>query len=179
MRDDDSVEFDLVQNRDPSVVDLGVRGALKVAHGMLRAYWKVTNPVRGGVLVAAWHKGRILMVKNSYRKQHGLPGGYGRPGETAEQTGSRELHEECGTLIAPEKLELVYSGTFPFEGRRDSVRIVETQLDKPPPMVIDNREVVWAGFVTPDKARTMDLVPHLTEYLHQRGAREAAGESGQ
>lgn len=177
MREDDSVEFDLIQNRDPSVVDLGVRGALKVAHGMLRAYWKVTNPERGGVLVAAWYKGRILMVKNSYRKQHGLPGGYGRPGESAEQTGSRELHEECGTLIPPSQLELVYSGTHPFEGRRDAVRIVETRLGTPPPMVIDNREVIWAGFVTPEKALTMDLVPHLVSYLAQWAEREAAAKA--
>ncbi|MEO7668934.1 MAG: hypothetical protein ABIW57_06325, partial [Polyangia bacterium] len=66
----------------PTPIDHAYRLAYKVAHRLLRAYWKVRHPHKGGTLVAIWCAGQILIVKNTYRKEHSLPGGYPRSGET-------------------------------------------------------------------------------------------------
>ena len=66
-----------------AAVDLGFRTAYKVAHRMLRAYWSVRKPNTHGALVAVWHDGKIMIIKNSYRHHYTLPGGYVRSGESA------------------------------------------------------------------------------------------------
>lgn len=151
-------------------VDLAVRAAYKVAHRLLRAYWFVRRPETRGALAAVWHAGEILLVKNSYRRQYTLPGGYVRPDETPAQAASRELREEIGVDILPDRFNPAYSGVHPFENRRDYLDIVAATLDERPALRIDQREVVWAGFVDPSAALDMDIVPHLREYLQARRA---------
>jgi len=153
----------------PSLVDRGFRVAYRAAHRLLRVYWTLTRPRKGGTLVAAWHQGELLVLKNTYRRLCSLPGGYPRPGETPEETGARELAEECGWHVAPSDLRIVHRGEHLFEGRIDTVVIVETELSARPELQIDWREVEWARFVTPDRAAKLPLVPHLRDYLALRG----------
>ena len=157
-------------------VDFGFRTAYKTAHRMLRAYWGIGNPHTHGALIAVWHDGQILLVKNSYRREYTLPGGYVRPDETPEQGAARELREEVGVEVSPSDLRLAYSQTKPYENRRDHVTICEVQLDHPIAFKVDNREVVWAGFRRPDEVLALPIVPHLREYLQavkeSDGARE-------
>lgn len=155
-----------------AAVDLGFRTAYKVAHRMLRAYWKVRRPSTHGALIAVWHDGKVLLVKNSYRRHYTLPGGYVRPSETAAAAAQRELIEEVRLRIPLERLREVYSRTHPFENRQDKVTIVEVEVDEPPHFDVDNREVVWAGFQTPEQILRRPIVPHLEEYLRQREAGE-------
>lgn len=150
-------------------LDLGIRTAYRVAHRMLRAYWALRNPETRGALVAVWNRGDLLLVKNSYRRHYTLPGGYIRPGETAEQAGARELQEETGIVVAVPSIKEVYAATKPFEHRRDNVTIVEVEIDDRPVVEVDNREVVWAGFKAPRDVLTLPIVPHLREYLVSRG----------
>ncbi len=154
-----------------SVVDLGFRTAYKVAHRMLRAYWRVRRPSTHGALVAVWHEGQLLLVKNSYRRHYTLPGGYVRAGESAAAAAQRELIEEVRLRVPLERLREVYSRTHPFENRQDKVTIVEIEVDEPPRFDVDNREVVWAGFETPQQVLRRPIVPHLEEYLRERQAR--------
>ena len=119
-----------------AVIDLGFRTAYKVAHRMLRAYWSVRKPSTHGALVAVWHDGKLLLVKNSYRRHYTLPGGYVRPSETASQAAQRELLEEVRLRVPLERL----------------------------------REVVWAGFESPQQVLRRPIVPHLEEYLREREA---------
>lgn len=151
-----------------AVVDLGFRTAYKVAHRMLRAYWKVRQPSTHGALVAMWHDGKLLLVKNSYRRHYTLPGGYVRPHETAVAAAQRELLEEVRLRIPLDRLREVYSRTHLFENRQDRVTIVEVEVDAPPRFDVDNREVVWAGFETPEQVLRRPIVPHLAEYLRER-----------
>lgn len=146
-------------------VDLGFRTAYKTAHRMLRAYWGLRNPHTHGALIAAWYDGQLLLVKNSYRRDYTLPGGYVRPDETPEQGAARELREEVGAEVSPSDLRLAYSDTKLYENRRDHVTICEVQLDQPIELEVDNREVVWAGFRRPDEVLSLPIVPHLREYL--------------
>jgi len=150
------------------LVDLGFRTAYRVAHHMLRAYWSVRKPETCGALVAVWNEGELLVVKNSYRAQYTLPGGYIRPEETPEQAGVRELFEECGVEMAPSRARVVYDATKLFEHRQDRVIIVEVTLDQRPSVQVDNREIVWAGFRSLRDVLAMPIVPHLREYLMQR-----------
>lgn len=151
-----------------AVVDLGFRTAYRVAHRMLRAYWRVRRPSTHGALVAVWHQGRLLLVKNSYRRHYTLPGGYVRPHETAAAAAQRELLEEVRLRVPLERLREVYSRTHPFENRQDKVTIVEVEVDEPPRFDVDNREVVWAGFESPEQVLRRPIVPHLAEYLRER-----------
>ena len=58
-----------------------IRAVYRVAHWGLRLLWFIRRPETSGALVAVWHHGRVLLVKNSYRPQLTLPGGYIRPRE--------------------------------------------------------------------------------------------------
>jgi len=155
----------------PSPVDLAYQVAFKVAHRMLRAYWTIRRPHKGGTLVAIWNAGEILLVKNTYRKQYTLPGGYPRAGETPAQTGTRELAEECRVIVSPDQVREVYRGEHLFEGRRDDVTIVEVTVPSRPTIRIDHREVEAARFATPEEVLRLPIVPHLRDYLLQRQSR--------
>lgn len=115
-----------------------------------------------------WCGGELLLVKNSYRAHYTLPGGYIRPGESAEQAGARELEEECNISVSPSAIEVAYDGTESFENRNDRVTILELVLENRPVVGVDNREVVWAGFKSPQEILALPLVPHLREYLRRR-----------
>jgi 8-oxo-dGTP pyrophosphatase MutT (NUDIX family) len=155
----------------PTPLDRGIQLGFIVAHRMLRAYWAVRRPMTRGSLVAVWNAGELLIVKNSYRKQYTLPGGYRRASESAEQAGARELAEECSIVIDPLRVREAYHGVHPFEFRRDDVTILEVELEARPVIGIDYREVIWAGFKTPDQVLRMRIVPHLREYIEARAAR--------
>lgn len=152
----------------PTLVDRGFQVAFIVAHRMLRGYWMLRRPRTQGTLVAVWSRGELLIVKNSYRKEHTLPGGYARSGETPPEAGARELAEECGVYVDPTRLLNAYRAEHGFEFRKDDVAIVEVELDTRPSVRIDHREVVWAGFKTPREILELRIVPHLREYLERR-----------
>jgi 8-oxo-dGTP diphosphatase len=152
----------------PTAIDRGYRLAYRVAHGLLRLYWGVRHPHKGGVLIAIWNEGELLIVKNTYRRQRTLPGGYPHAGETPAQTGERELAEECDVRVSPDALKEVYRAEHLFEGRRDDVTIVEVHLPTRPTVRIDNREVSDARFAKPRDILALDIVPHLREYLEQK-----------
>ncbi|HEX2734421.1 MAG TPA: NUDIX hydrolase [Polyangiaceae bacterium] len=160
-----------------ALLDSAFQAAYWVAHRMLRAYWFVRNPETSGALVALWNDGEVLVVKNSYRNQYTLPGGYVHPGESPERAGARELREEVGIECDPKDLSLVYEGQHPFEFRRDALVILETKSSARPTPKVDNREVVWAGFKSPKELLKMSIVPHLREYL-KGSVPENAGSLG-
>ena len=149
-------------------VDFGFRTAYKVAHRMLRAYWSVRNPHTRGALVAVWHDDELLMVKNSYRREYTLPGGYIRSGERATEAARRELREEVGIDVPLHQIEQAYNGVKPYENRQDEVTIVEVTVKDRPSIEVDNREVVWAGFKPPSEILTLPIIPHLREWLEDR-----------
>jgi len=150
-----------------------IRAVYRVAHWGLRLLWFIRRPETTGALVAVWHHGRVLLVKNSYRPQLTLPGGYIRPREDRRTAAARELREEVGIQVQPKRLVHAYHGTHLFEHRQDTLDIYELEMDDAPNVQVDNREVVRAEFYTPDEALGMEIVPHLDEYLSQRIARAA------
>lgn len=61
------------------------------------------HPV-GYCLVALWHEGRLLLVRERRRDCWELPGGGIEPGETPREAAARELWEETRQVAAPEAL---------------------------------------------------------------------------
>jgi 8-oxo-dGTP pyrophosphatase MutT (NUDIX family) len=158
----------LARSSGPNFVDVGFQTAFKVAHRMLRAWWRIRRPHTRGALVAVWNEGEILLVKNSYRAEYTLPGGYVRSGEAVEAAAARELAEECGIAVHPSQVRQAYSGIHLYENRNDEVTILEITVERRPELDVDHREVVWAGFKPPEDALALPVVPHLREYLRAR-----------
>jgi len=150
------------------MVNALIRAVYRVAHWGLRLLWFIRRPETTGALVAVWYHGRVLLVKNSYRPQLTLPGGYIRPREDRRTAAARELHEEVGIQVQPKRLVHAYHGTHLFEHRKDTLDIYELDLDDAPNVRVDDREVVRAEFHTADEALDMKIVPHLDEYLARR-----------
>jgi len=150
-----------------------IRAVYRVAHWGLRLLWFIRRPETTGALVAVWHRGRVLLVKNSYRAQLTLPGGYVRPREDRRTAAARELREEVGIQVQPTRLVHAYHGTHVFEYRQDTLDIYELEMDIEPTVQVDNREVVSAEFRPAEEVLGMNIVPHLEEYLSRRIARTA------
>jgi ADP-ribose pyrophosphatase YjhB (NUDIX family) len=60
---------------------------------------------------------RLLWVQRGLQPQRGkwaIPGGFLEQGETLAEGAARELHEEAGILLPPERLQLYMTGSITF-----------------------------------------------------------------
>ncbi|WP_053232038.1 NUDIX hydrolase [Sandaracinus amylolyticus] len=153
------------------LVNAPVRMVYRAAHLALRAYWLVRRPETHGALVALWFRGKILLIRSSYRATYSLPGGYVKSGEDARRAARRELDEELGLALPDDALRHAWAGSFPFEHRTDSLDIFEADLEEPFHVEPNGRELIWAGWKTPEEALAMEIVPHLRDYLDRRTKR--------
>ncbi len=111
-----------------------------------------------------WHRDKILIVQKSYKKGWSIPGGILKRGETWQQAAVRETFEEVGIHL--EEKALVFIKEVPGDlGPCDRARMFEVQMESPPTVKIDEREIVNAQFVTPDEAMQRDLYQHVKTYL--------------
>jgi 8-oxo-dGTP diphosphatase len=162
------------------MIDALYRLAYRSAYRMARVYWTLFNPLHHGALVALWHEGKILLIRNSYVDYFSLPGGYVRRGEQPRDAAVRELREEVSLSVDPEQLELRVDETNDWEGRQDHVVIFELCVTDPPRIQVDNREVIAAEFVSPEDALSRRLFPPLRRLVEQHAASaRAAGSSGE
>ena len=122
-------------------------------------------PATQGDAVAVWHNGRVLLVRNSYRRNLNLPGGMARRGEEPVDAAVRELAEELGIAVAPEELTLACETSGVFEFRHDHTYIFEVEVTSVPKVRYDGREVVWAEFVPAKQALGLPLIPPVQQYL--------------
>jgi 8-oxo-dGTP diphosphatase len=135
---------------------------------MMRVYWAVRHPQAHGALVAIWHDGKILLVQNSYVPYRSLPGGYVRPHETGRDAALRELTEETGLRAKPEELRSVVDEHHEWEGKREHIEIFELDTPQLPRIEVDHREVVDAGFFTPEDALRLSLFPPVRRVIEKR-----------
>ena len=152
------------------------RWGLRMAYLLFLAFCFVFRPRHRGAGVALWHDGRILVIQNGYRSFYGVPAGGIRREESPVAAAARELAEEAGIFIGAGRLRPagVYEETREFA--RDRFALFEIVLDQKPVVVIDNREVVWAGFLLPAQALALDLMPPIRTYLETKtGLQEAGG----
>jgi 8-oxo-dGTP diphosphatase len=164
----------IIARHSPSVADSVVRAALWVAYRLLRVWWLVRRPHHDGAVIAVWLGSRVLMVRHSYRRRLGWPGGGMEPGERAVDAAVRELDEELGLRVPCESL--MYRGEVMerWEKRYDHARIFELRLAAVPALRPDGREVVAAEFMTPAEALRQPLIPFIATYLRTNGVSPGA-----
>ncbi len=149
------------------------RVAFRGAYSLAMAYWFVRRPETRGVLVALWCGPRVLLLQNSYKRHFSMPGGGAHRGEAPAQTGARELREEVGLTVEPSRLRPAFEVTDTGEYKRDHVSFLELELEAEPPLDIDRREVVWAGFIELENALRLPLSPMVRAYLDDAARRRA------
>jgi 8-oxo-dGTP pyrophosphatase MutT (NUDIX family) len=82
--------------RTGEIIDWAWRLAFRIGFRAMRLWWFIRRPHHEGALVAVWHEGRVLMVRQSYRPTWTFPGGRVEAGENARAAACRELAEELG-----------------------------------------------------------------------------------
>jgi ADP-ribose pyrophosphatase YjhB (NUDIX family) len=139
----------------------------RLAYLILRCFWFLFRPKSQGTLVAVWCEGRLLLVKNGYRRGYGLPGGNRRPGEKARSAAVREIREEVGLGLYPNQLH--HCGTMVSDRYylRDHCTYFEVHLDQMPQITVDGREVVAAVFAGPGEWHHYPLAHQVRSYLER------------
>jgi ADP-ribose pyrophosphatase YjhB (NUDIX family) len=150
-----------------TLVDRLYQLGYRIGYQLVRLLWAILRPTTHGALVVVWKNGTLLLVRNSYVTHYSPPGGYVRGGETALHAAVRELEEETGLRVAPEKLVLSHEETHLWEFRRDHVTMFDVEVTDQVNVHVDNREVVAAGFYTPEAAMGLDLFPPLRRRLEK------------
>ncbi len=142
-----------------AMVDALFRLGLRAAYLALRLYWAVARPTTHGVLVAIWHGGEVLLVRNSYQPLLSMPGGYRRRGEDAVVAAIRELREEIGLAVGADDLRISFTVRHRWQGKDERVTVLALHPAARPSPAIDRREIVEARFVTPSEALRLPLLP--------------------
>ena len=139
----------------------------QAAYLLCRCFWFMFRPMGKGTLVAVWHGGRLLLIRNGYRRGYSLPGGGRHAGESARKAAVRELREEVGLHIYPNQLR--YRGTVisTREHLRDHCAYFDVDLKQRPRIDVDAREVVDAVFVAPGDWDTYPLARQVRTYLRR------------
>lgn len=148
-----------------SLADRAVRIALRAVHGLRLVWWFVRRPRSESVSVAVWCGRRVLLVRQTYRNELGLPGGGLRRGEAPAEAAARELREETGLAVEPARLWPAGELLDESEWKRDRALFFETRLDEEPALRPDGREILWAGFVPVERIREVSLREPFARFL--------------
>ena len=143
------------------------RFAYRCAFRLRLLHWRFLRPRLEGSYVAVWHAGRVLAIRNSYRRRLSLPAGGLARGETPVEAALRELREEVG--IVSERAALRYVGEIvDRQGyAEDHAHFFELHCEEEPRPQVDSREVVWAGFLRADEALAQGVVRVVRMYLER------------
>jgi ADP-ribose pyrophosphatase YjhB (NUDIX family) len=78
------------------------RAGYRVAHTLLRTYWRVVRPHTRGVKCVVREGDAVLFVRHAYgdRRSWELPGGWIKRGEDPRDAAAREAREELGLDLA-------------------------------------------------------------------------------
>lgn len=135
----------------------------------LHLIWNyVFRPIHHGVWVAVWAEDELLLIRNSYCDSITLPGEGRDMGESLLEAAVRELQEEVGIQAAPEALSLWGQYVSLVEYKIDHINLFELQLQAPPDIRLDHREVEWSMMSTLDGALELNLFPALRTYLEDK-----------
>ena len=120
----------------------------KLAYKAILCLWFFTRPTVYGVYIAVWYKNNILVIKNSYRKRFTIPCGRIKRSEELLEAAVRELHEEVNIKVTKAQLDFVGKYSANYSNVCDVGSFFEIKMSELPKIRVDNREVVWAQFMT-------------------------------
>ena len=121
-----------------------------------------------GAIVLVRVAGDLLLVRSSYRPWYTVPGGRVQRGEEPSVAALRELAEEVGLAAAPDTIRALGEFVVHHSHIEDHVHAFELRLDAHPPLRIDSREIVWAGFHAESALGELALWPVLEVVLGGR-----------
>jgi 8-oxo-dGTP pyrophosphatase MutT (NUDIX family) len=107
--------------------------------------------------------GEFLLLKRSLGShQRGTwtaaPGGKVEPGETPLEAAGRELREETGIELPPERLRFLHTAYLQFPDVEYMLHLFYTSIPKKPPVVLIPREHTEYAWATLEKALQMPLM---------------------
>ncbi len=140
----------------------------RLAYRALLSLWFFTRPTVYGVYIAMWYDERLLVIKNSYKKRFTIPCGRIKRGEDLAEAAVRELYEEVGIKLEKDQLNLVGEYTGEFKYAADIGNFFEIGMTELPTFKVDNREVIWARFMTLDQISKLNLNPTVKAWLDNR-----------
>ncbi len=118
-----------------------------------------------GAIVLVRVAGDLLLIRPSYRPWYAVPGGRVGWGEQPRHAAARELAEEVGLSVAPDALLALGEFVVRHSHIEDHVHAFELRLSAHPPLRIDSREIVWAGFHAETALEGLRLWPVLPVVL--------------
>jgi ADP-ribose pyrophosphatase YjhB (NUDIX family) len=139
----------------------------RLAYRVLIVFCFIFRPATRGVNIAVWRDGAVLIIKNAYHPQYTLPGGYVGRGESQRAAAARELQEEVHVRVVPHQLQHVVTLEETIRYKREKLTIYETQVDPAAVVRVDNREVIWAEFLSVPQALSLNLASHVRSYLQR------------
>lgn len=157
------------------VVNAFWRTVYRLGYPCAVVVWRITGKSGKGATIAVWHAGRLLCVRESYRPGLGLPGGGLNTGEAPAAAARRELFEEVGLDLQPARFRPVTQLAYDNDGRSIEDSLFEVELDAAPLLEIDQREIVWAGFLAPDQIPRAEMQRGIRLYLERAAERARAG----
>ena len=121
-----------------------------------------------GVYVAVWHREKLLIIKNSYKKRFTIPCGRIKRGEDIAEAAVRELREEVGITLEKSQIKFVGKYSAKHTYATDVGSFFEFKTAELPKVRVDNREVTWAEFLTLDQISGLKLSPTVKTWLENR-----------
>lgn len=147
-----------------------LRVAYRCAYKLALCYWFVFRPTQRGAYVAVWSKGKLLLIKNSYKAGYTLPSGGVKKYESIESAAVRELAEEVGIQASPDDLRLIDEFKSTSEFKTDRSTVYELHLAEQPAITIDNIEVTAFEFVSMPEVKTRKLTSIANQYVDHLSA---------
>ena len=99
-----------------------------------------------GAYIAVWSQGKILLIKNSYKKKYTIPSGGVNKNESIIQAAARELKEETG-LDLEDPQEIMFTNDFFDKEDKHYVTIfVQGFVQGEPKLLEPNRCEKWDWF---------------------------------
>lgn len=150
------------------MIDSLWRLALCVVYRVQLVYWFICRPTGRSAHIAVWWDGRLLLVRNSYRSLVAMPAGGLKHGEAPGEGARRELREEVGLSVTVAQLRPAGVFVSRQQYKEDRAHVFELELETPPTVVADGREVLSAEFVRPDDLPPRPCCEILRCYLDGR-----------
>lgn len=124
----------------------------------------IKNTTRAYVIVLV--NDQMLVTKNwlGFQKKWRLPGGGVHTGEQPIIAAQRELKEEVGIVTNEQNLELLRIKPF-VSSLNYTYYLYVLRLPKKPTLVVDNREILSAEFISVSKLSKMQVSEEVINFL--------------